>query len=215
MRDLPKGFMAFIPLVQPYIFDGIHWQIYKALISEIGDDRAWRVAYAEEMLEIRIPLLHQEEPKGLIESFVETIADERGTELRKLGSLTLEREDLAYAVEPDSCFYIQNEQQVRGLQVLHFPQDPPPDLVIESGDTRSPINKFKIYAALNVPELWKYHRKTLEVYQLVKGSYERCPKSRAFPFLPIDEIPRLIEQSQELGQRSVVRIFQQRIRELL
>jgi Uma2 family endonuclease len=193
----------------------IRWQTYRALMEEAGDNRAWRIFYAEEMLEIRIPLLHQEEPKGLIESFVETIADEQGTELRKLGSLTLEREDLAYAVEPDSCFYIQNEQQVRGLQVLHFPQDPPPDLVIESGDTRSPINKFKIYAALNVPELWKYHRKTLEVYQLVKESYERCPKSRAFPFLPIDEIPRLIEQSQELGQRSVVRIFQQRIRELL
>jgi Uma2 family endonuclease len=98
---------------------------------------------------------------------------------------------------------------------LSFPQDPPPDLVVESDNTRSSIDKFRLHAALGVPELWRYRRKTLEVYQLLEERYERCGESRAFPFLPIDEIPRLIEQSQESGQRSVVKIFQQRIRELL
>jgi Uma2 family endonuclease len=131
-----------------------------------------------------------------------------------LGSLTLEREDLTRAVEPDSCFYIENERRVRGLQVLSFPQDPPPDLVVESDNTRSSIDKFRLYAALGVPELWRYRRKTLEVYQLLEERYERCGESRAFPFLPIDEVPMLIGQSQEVGQRTVVRMFRQRIREL-
>jgi hypothetical protein len=53
------------------------------------------------------------------------------------------------------------------------------------------------------------------VYHLVEQGYERRNQSLAFPFLPIPEIPALIEQSHELGQRSVVRLFRQRLREIL
>jgi Uma2 family endonuclease len=194
---------------------GVRWSTYKALMLDVEDDRAWRVAYDQEMLEIRMPLINHEEPKGLIENFVGVVADELAAEIRQLGSLTLEREDLTRAVEPDSCFYIANEWRVRGLNVLTFPKDPPPDLVVESDNTRSSINKFEIYAALGVPEIWRYRKQTLEVYQLQGGQYVRCDASLAFPFLPIAEVPVLIEQSQEVGQRTVVRMFRQRIQALL
>jgi Uma2 family endonuclease len=194
---------------------GVRWATYQALMLDVGDDRAWRVAYAQEMMEIRMPLINHEEPKGLIEDFVGVMVDELAVEVRQLGSLTLEREDLTRAVEPDSCFYIENEWRVRGLDVLKFPKDPPPDLVVESDNTRSSINKFEIYAALGVPEIWRYRKQTLEVYQLQEGQYVRCDTSLAFPFLPIAEVPILIEQSRESGQRTIVRMFRQRIQELL
>ncbi|MEZ2249482.1 Uma2 family endonuclease [Microcoleus sp.] len=196
------------------VLKGVSWSTFKALLADVGDDRAWRIAYDRGVLEIRMPLEEHEEPKRLIESFVEAIVDELEIELRSLGSLTLEREDLTRAVEPDSCFYIQNESVVRGRNI-NLPNDPPPDLAIESDYTNSSVNKDAIYAALGVPELWRYQRQSLQVYHLVEGKYQKCDRSLAFPFLPVAEIPGFIEQSRTIGQRSAVRLFRQRIKEIL
>jgi Uma2 family endonuclease len=193
---------------------GIKWLTFKAIMSDVGDGRAWRIAYAEGVLEIRMPLTEHEEPKGMIESFVEAFADALDIEVRKLGALTLEREDLARAIEPDTCFYIQNESVVRGKSI-NLPADPPPDLVVESDYTSSSLNKFSIYASLGVPEIWRYRNQCLVVYQLVEGNYEERENSLAFPFLPIAEIPGLIEQSKAIGQRAAVRLFRDRVREVL
>ena len=193
---------------------GIKWLTFKAIMSDVGDGRAWRIAYAERVLEIRMPLTEHEEPKGMIESFVEAFADALDIEVRKLGALTLEREDLARAIEPDSCFYIQNESVVRGKSI-NLLADPPPDLVVESDYTSSSLNKFSIYASLGVPEIWRYRNQCLVVYQLVEGNYEERENSLAFPFLPIAEIPAFIEQSKTIGQRAAVRLFRDRVREVL
>jgi Uma2 family endonuclease len=196
------------------VMRGVSWQTYKTLMSEVGDDRAWRIAYDRGVLEIRMPLEEHEEPKGLLESFVEAIADELEIEVRKLGALTLDPEDLTRAVEPDSCFYIQNEAVVRGRKI-NLPEDPPPDLAIESDYTSSSVNKQALYSALGVPELWQYTKKTLFVYQRLEGGYELCDRSLAFACLPIAEVANFIEQSHTIGQRSAVRLFRQRIREIL
>ncbi|MEZ2318734.1 MAG: Uma2 family endonuclease [Microcoleus sp.] len=197
------------------VLKGVSWSTFKALLADVGDDRAWRIAYDRGVLEIRMPLLEHEVPKGLIESLIEATADELEIEVMKAGSLTLEREDLTRAVEPDSCFYIQNEASVRGKRDIKLPEDLPPDLVIESDYTNSSINKDAIYAALGVPELWRYRRQSLQVYQLVEGKYQNCDRSLAFPFLPVAEIPVFIEQSRTIGQRAAVRLFRQRIKEIL
>ena len=194
---------------------GVSWQTYKLLMSEVGDDRPWRIGYHRGVLEIRMPSLEHEVPKGLLESFVEAIADELEIEVMKAGSLKLEREDLTNAVEPDSCFYINNEPQVRGRDKIILPVDPPPDLAIESDYTNSSLNKQALYSALGVPELWRYTKNMLLVYRRVEGGYEQCDRSLAFPFLPITEIANFIVQSRTIGQRSAVRLFRQRIREIL
>jgi len=204
-----------IPKENRIVMKGVSWQTYKQLMKEVGDDRAWRIAYDQGVLETRMPLEEHEEPKGLIESFVEAVADELEIEVLKAGSLTLEREDLRNAIEPDSCFYIQHEAQVRGREEIILPGDPPPDLAIESDYTSSSINKQAIYSALGVPELWRYTRRTLLIYRRIEGGYEQCKESLAFPFLPIEEIPDFIEQSRTIGQRSAVKLFRQRIREIL
>jgi len=193
---------------------GIKWSTFKAIMSDVGDGRAWRFAYDEGVLEIRRPLTEHEEPIGMIENFVGVVVDELGIEMRQLGALTLEREDLACAIEPDTCFYVQNESIVRGKSI-NLPADPPPDLVVESDHTNSSLNKFTIYASLGVPEIWRYRNQSLEVYQLVEGNYERKENSLAFPFLPIAEIPGFIEQSKTLGQRATVRLFRERVKEIL
>lgn len=196
------------------VLKGVSWATFKALMADIGEDRSCRIAYDQGILEIMVPYQEHEEPKIMISSLVEALADELEIEIRQLGSLTLEREDLTRAVEPDTCFYIQNEALVRGKEIK-LPDVPPPDLVVESDYTSSSLNKFDIYASLGVPELWRYSRQSLQVYQLVEGNYDLSETSLAFPFLPIAEIPGFIEQSKVVGQRAVVRLFRTRIREIL
>ncbi len=196
------------------VLEGVSWQTFKALLADIGDSRASRIAYDQGTLEIRMPLTEHEEPKRLLENFIEVIVDELEVEARSLGALLLEREDLTRAVEPDSCFYIQNESSVRGKSI-QLPADPPPDLVIESDYTSSSLNKFNIYAAIGVPELWRYRQQNLEVYQLVDEKYELSATGIAFPFLPIAEVPSFIEQAKTIGQRAAVRLFRKRIQEIL
>lgn len=203
----------------------VSWQTYQALMKEVGGDRAWRIAYDRGVLEIRMPLAQHEEPKELIVDFVTVMVDELGIEIRKLGALTLEREDLNRAIEPDTCFYIHNEAVVRGKNI-NLPDDPPPDLAVESDYTNSSLNKHAIYAAIAVPELWRYRKQTLEVYRLTASSdpgqgsasdrkYELSEQSMAFPFLPIAEVPAFIEQSRTIGHRAAVRLFRARIQEIL
>jgi Uma2 family endonuclease len=196
------------------ILHGVSWSTYKLLMADVGDGRAWRIAYASGVLELRMPLTEHEEPKCLLEDFVTTMVDELGIEARRLGSLTLEREELSCAVEPDSCLYIQNEWRIRGRNI-RLPEDPPPDLVIESDHTNSSLSKHYIYAALGVPELWRYAKKTLQIYLLVDGQYQLSDRSLAFPCLPVSEVPVLIERSKEIGQRATVRLFRDRIRAVL
>jgi Uma2 family endonuclease len=88
---------------------GIKWQTFKAIMSDVGDGRAWRIAYDAGVLEIRMPLPKHERPKVMLEQFIGALADELEIEAMSLGALTLEREDLTRAIEPDTCFYIQNE----------------------------------------------------------------------------------------------------------
>ncbi|MFP4121128.1 Uma2 family endonuclease [Coleofasciculus sp.] len=193
---------------------GVSWQTFKTLLAEIGEDRSCRMAYDQGVLEIRMPLEDHEVPKGMLESFIEAIADELEIEVKKVGALSLKREDLTRFIEPDTCFYIQNESRVRGRRI-NLEIDPPPDLAIESDYTSYSVDKQSIYAALGVPELWRYTRQTLQVYQLVEGEYEPREQSMTFPFLPVTEIPGFLEQSNTQGQRTAVRLFRQRIRELL
>ncbi len=196
------------------ILRNVSWSTYQALMADVGEDRAWRIAYDRGVLELRMPLKDHELPKIMISKLLAALSEELEIEILELGSLLLEREDLTHAIEPDTCCYIQNESLVRNKNI-QFPNDPPPDLAVESDHTHSSMKKFTIYAALGVPELWRYTKETLEVYYLIEGEYQRSDKSLAFPFLPLDEIPGFIEQSKGVGQRLAVRSFRQRIREIL
>ena len=58
---------------------------------------------------------------------------------------------MSQGIEPDNCFYIQNEAAIRGKNRLDLTIDPPPDLALEIDVTsRTHPN---IYEALRVPEL--------------------------------------------------------------
>lgn len=201
------------PAEQRTVLENISWETFEALLRETGDRRGFRFAYERGTLEIITPLYAHENPKIQLDRFIFTLAEELAIEIKSAGSLTLKRQDVAVGIEPDNCYYIQNEPTVRGKRKLDLKNDPPPDLAIEVDITSSSVNKSEIYAALRVPELWRYKGRVLKFYQLVEGQYSECEFSFAFPFVAVNEIARFVEQSKTTGETAIVKSFRVWVRE--
>ncbi len=199
------------------LLEGISWDTYERLLEETGEGRHQRFAYCDGVLEIMVPLADHEEPTRLFDDFVAVFVDALGLELRKLGSLTMKAEPKTKGLEPDCCFYIQNEAAVRGVSQLDFAVHPPPDLVVEVDNSSGSLDKFPIYGALKVPEIWRLRRGVLTIHCLneAQTDYAEAEQSLAFPLLPVRELPQFIERAKVVGQRAAVRELAKRVKEVL
>ena len=191
----------------------IGWQQFENLLKDLGDKRAARIAYDRGTLEIMTPLPEHEHYKEVISDIVKDLGDLLDLDYESLGSTTWKRESRLAGVEPDNCFYFQNEAAIRGKLQFDLNQDPPPDLVLEIDLTSKSLNRFPIYARLEVPEIWCYDSCELKIYQLQNGEYQEAQISLVFPNLAVPEIPRLIEQNRSLGRRAIRQVVRAWARE--
>lgn len=67
---------------------------------------------------------------------------------------------------------------------MDFSEYPPPDLVVEVDITHTDIAKNQFYAALGVPEFWRFNGKVWRIYQLKSGVYMEVDRSPTFPDVP-------------------------------
>ncbi|MBD2528318.1 Uma2 family endonuclease [Nostoc flagelliforme FACHB-838] len=198
---------------QRTVLHNISWETFEALLKDTGEDRGSRFAYDCGVLEIMTPLFEHENSKSNFGNFIIALAEELGIEVRSAGSTTLKRKILKRGIEPDTCYYIQNELAIRGKQTLDLENDPPPDLAIEIDITSSSVNKLGIYSALGVTELWRYDGQNLKFYQLIEGQYVECKFSIAFPIVSVSEISRFIEQSKCIGEIALLKSFRAWVKE--
>jgi Uma2 family endonuclease len=154
---------------QKLLLKNVSWQQFQEILANLGESRSSRIAYSQGMLEIMVPLPEHESDKVIIGDLVKAILEEIDIEFLSLGSTTFENEQMLAAVEPDDCFYIQNEAAVRGKKRLDLTVDPPPDLAIEIDITSK--SKLTSYQNLRVSELWRYNGQRLEINLLQAGKY--------------------------------------------
>lgn len=200
---------------QRVILHNINWQTFEMLLATLGDKRACRLAYDKGTLEIMTPLMPHEHYKRLIEKFIDVLTEELNLNVKSVGSMTCKREDLVRGAEPDSGFYIQNEALVRDKEEIDLTQAPPPDLMLEVDFSSLSLDKLPIYAALGIPEVWRYYRGVLQIYQLREGQYVLCDCSPTFADLPLTEIPQFLEQSTQIGEMAMIRSFRTWVRQQL
>lgn len=191
---------------QQLLLKNVSWQQFQEILANLGESRNSRIAYSQGMLEIRVPLPEHQSDKVIIGDLVKAILEEIDIEFRSLGSTTFENEQMLAAVEPDDCFYIQNEAAIRGKKRLNLTVDPPPDLAIEIDITSK--TKLTTYQNLRVPELWRYTGQKLEINLLQAGKYVQSNKSLIFSNLPITEaIPEYLERSKVIGRNATMKLF--------
>lgn len=190
----------------------VTWKDYMALLKELGDDRATRIAYDNGVLEIRMPSQPHEAANRVLATIALTLAEEFGFEFNDLGSMTMNRPNLSKGVEPDSCFYIQNAQAGQGLGEA-IPSDLPPDLALEVDIANRSDIKLSIYQAMGVPEVWLYQRETVKIKWLDGGTYTEAPTSRAFPTVSAEQLHQWIQLRRTGTDLTVVRAVRQFCRE--
>lgn len=106
--------------------------------------------------------------KHLLERIIIALTEELNLKVRGVGSVTLNREDLARGVELDSGFYIQNASCIRGRN-LDLAHNPPPDLAVEIDITSPSTRRLQIYQSLQVPEVWRCTAQAIEIKRFEDG----------------------------------------------
>jgi Uma2 family endonuclease len=200
---------------QRTVLHNISWETFETLLAETGEHRGSRFAYEDGILEIMTPLFEHENPKIQFDRFILILAQELEIEIKSAGSTTLKRRIAKRGIEPDNCYYIQNEFAIRGKETLNLETDPAPDLAIEIDITSSSVNKLGIYSALGIAELWRYNGRNLKFYQLREGQYVECEFSIAFPIISVSDISRFIQQSKTMGEIALLKSFRPWVREKL
>ncbi|MBD2299299.1 Uma2 family endonuclease [Nostoc sp. FACHB-87] len=203
------------PAEQRTVLHNVSWETFEALLRDTGEERGSRFAYECGTLEIMTPLFEHENPKSNLGNFIVALAEELDIEIRSAGSTTLKQKLVKKGIEPDACYYIQNELLMRCKETLDLETDPPPDLAIEVDITSSSVNKFNIYAALGITELWRYNGQNLKFYQLLEGQYIECEFSIAFPIVSVRDVSRFIEQSKTMGEIALLKLFRAWVRSQL
>jgi len=197
------------------VLPNISWQTYQLLIRDFEQEPAIRLTYDRGMLEIRMPLDPHETYKKLLGRLVEAATEELDIEIRSLGSRTCDRADLARGLEPDQCYYIQNEALVRGVAQIDLNQFPPPDLALEIDITSSSINRLSIYATLGVPEVWRYNGQTLTILSWQNGEYLSQDRSIALPLLNAEDLVRFLALRNAIGETKLVKQFRRWVKDTI
>ena len=175
-------------------FHGLTWVQYQQMLGALPQTRAARLTYSLGTLEISMPLEDHEQTNGIIGLFIRTLVIELGLKLKSLWSTTLEREDLDRGAEPDNAYYIQNRDKVAG-KTVDLQRDPPPDLVVEVDISRTDIDKNRLYAAMGVPEFWRFDGRFLRIYQLEGDRYAESETSLTFPFIQKQDLYNFIDEA--------------------
>jgi len=97
----------------------VSWETYERLLAEHEGNGSVRFTYNQGQLKILVPSVEHETLTSNIET-VELFADEMELDFIRTRSTTFRREDLEKGFEPDSSFYFQNAERVRGNKRLNL-----------------------------------------------------------------------------------------------
>jgi Uma2 family endonuclease len=193
------------------LINDVTWEQYETLLTDLGEKRHFpRINYWNQTLEVMAPLPEHERAIVVIADLVKVMLRLQRRPWESLRSTTFKRLNLA-GVEPDDCFYIQNQQAIIGKNRIDLTVDPPPDLAIESDVTSK--TKTEAYRAIGVPELWIYEAGRLTIYQLRDDLYVESDISLIFPTVPIKTlIPQVVQRAKEIGSSQALLEFEDELR---
>jgi Uma2 family endonuclease len=188
----------------------VTWDDYELLLPEFAE-RHLRVTYDCGTLEIMSPLSDHDIYARFIDALVMEACDASHLELESCGSTTWKRRVLAKGAEGDGCYYIRNARRIIGNLKIDLESVPPPDIVVEIDTTTNSLKKLSIYAALSVPEVWRYNGREMKIYELRVGRYVEISSSQFVPRLTGAILAEFIEMMKTKGSTATRHAFRRRI----
>src|ERR1043165_4826091 len=176
-----------IPERQKFILENVSWREYTRLLRTFdAEHRHLRLTYDRGTLEIMTISYEHETIGDFLGRMVVTLTEELNLPIRGSGSTTFRKRKKEKGLEADNCYWIAHEADVRNITVINLRKDPPPDLALEIDITHSSLDRMRIYAALKVPEVWRWDKDGLIFWRRNEiGKYEQS----ASPTFPIAIAP--------------------------
>ena len=178
---------------QTVVLHNISWNSYKQIADTLQDETPAHFTFDRGKLEIMVLSLKHENLKKILAMLFERLCESLDIEIFAAGSTTFQREDLERGFEPDECYYVQNAELMRGKDAVNLEFDPPPDLTIEIDVKHSSLNRMSIFAAIGIPEVWRFDGEFLTIYLLKDGVYETSDTSLVLPKAKTERLLELIE----------------------
>ena len=197
---------------QLVILDRVTWETYERLITEHGERCGTRFTYDEGVLQIMVISSRHERPNRTLAALVDVLAEEWEVDIARLGSMTFKRQDLQKGFEPDSCFYIKHADAIRNKEEVDLAADPPPDLSIEVDITRGSLNRFPIFAAVGISEVWHFDGNRVTIFLLENDKYVIATNSLSFPAVTGVILSRFLEDSRKLKSPAWLRKVREWVR---
>jgi Uma2 family endonuclease len=193
---------------QHIVLEDVSWESYERLLDEVGN-RQIRMTYDQGRLEIMSPLAKHERWGAWIGRLIELMCFERSIDVECLGSTTFRSQTRRKGLEPDECYYFKRAAEAREIEGAFDPViHPVPELAIEIDITSRSIPRQPIYAALGIPEIWRFDGVELQVLHLgARQKYVARARSLSLPFLPVREFAAFVLRKGEKDQLRVLREF--------
>jgi Uma2 family endonuclease len=190
---------------------GIPWATYETLRNMPENFRV-RMTYHHGVLEMMSPSQRHERFAEILGRLIFVWSEEKGVHMESCRTMTFKREDIESGLEPDNCYYVQNEPRVWDKQQLDLSVDPPPDLAVEIDLSGQSARKLELYASFGVPEVWRFDGRRLAVLLLGAEGYAPADRSAAFPGFPIGEAADCLRQVGQVRELDLVRAFRRHVR---
>jgi Uma2 family endonuclease len=195
------------------LLNDISWQEYEMFLEDFEEKSGWRLAFDTGKLEIMPPTMDHENFSISFHNFVLAYCEHFNLDMQNAGSTTFRRMFLNKGVEPDECFYIKSVEKVIGKK---FKSDeyPMPDIAVEVDVTTDSLDKFPIYAALQIPEVWVFDGEKVSFFQLEGEKYHQISNSVALSSLSSETLTEFLNLSETKGQTFALKSFRQRLNEI-
>ncbi|MBI3928757.1 MAG: Uma2 family endonuclease [Armatimonadetes bacterium] len=195
------------------------WAGYTRFLEAVGEGHT-KVTYDRGALELLTPSPEHEHTKTLMRALLECYLEERDVDFVGGGSTTFRDEDLDRGLEPDECYWVGEIVSVVGMLRFDPAVHRPPDLALEVDVTSSSLDRLGIYAALGIPEVWRYlprersgrDRHGLRLLRLAGQTYAEQPASPLLPGMDFQAFLEHLELGRSLGQNKMLRSFRRLVR---
>jgi Uma2 family endonuclease len=187
----------------------VTWNDYEELLEAVGEASGLRISFVDGTLQIMTLSQRHEKYSTLIERMVDRLSSFLRVKVLFYGSATMRKKQKQKVDEPDACFYVQNASLVGTKDEIDFNTDPPPDVVVEIDLHHDSISKFPIYAALGVPEFWRYEGNVLTIYHLIEEQYQPSEASQSLPLLTSSILTEFLGRIPKEDQYDILLAFEE------
>jgi Uma2 family endonuclease len=188
---------------------GVSWDEYEELLKAVGEASSLRISYDDGTLQIMTVSFKHEKYVRTIERMVDLLSLRLRIKVLFYGSATMKKDRKKKGVEPDACFYVEKAALVGTKDEIDLSTDPPPDVVVEIDLHHESLSKFPIYAALGVPEVWRYDGDSLAIYQLHDEQYVESKASQSLPLLTTAVLTGFLARIPKQDQYDIMLAFEE------